>query len=450
MIDRYCRPEMAALWNEEFKFCSWLTVEVAILDAWAKVGAVPTADAQAVREAYDASLERVDGRVVGSRLINLARIHEIEAVFDHDLIAFVKSIEEQLGDEGSHLHFGVTSYDVEDTALAWRLVRALRLIRDGVAALRAAIHTRAKEHRDTVMMGRTHGVHAEPVTLGFKLCVWLDDLDRSVERIDELAPRLAVGKISGAVGTYANVTPDVERRVCELLSESDFPVTPAKVSTQIIARDRHAEAVCLLALIAGQLERMATEVRNLQRTEILELSEPFKQGQRGSSAMPHKRNPWRCETVSGLARVVRGMVIPALENITTWHERDLANSSVERVILPDAFQTVDFMLHRFRAIVEKMVVHDDNMARNVTLTQGVIYSQQVRLALTDSGLSYDQAYDLAQRYALQAWNERVPYRQLLEADPVVSEQLTSDQLDACFDPSYHLQHLGAVYERFGL
>ncbi len=431
MIERYCRPEMAAIWTDEAKFGSWLEVERAICAAWAELGVI-AADENALIQAADLT-------------IDLARIHEIEAVVDHDLIAFVKSITEQLGDEGRHVHFGVTSYDVEDTALALRLGRALSLVREGVVSLREVVRNLASQHKQTVMMGRTHGVHAEPITLAFKLCVWLDDLDRSLHRLDATAAQAKVGKISGAVGTYANVDPRVEQLVCSALD-----LTPARVSTQIISRDVHAEAMCVLALLAGQLERMATEVRNLQRTELLEVSEPFKQGQRGSSAMPHKRNPWRCETVSGLARVVRGNLIPALENIVTWHERDLANSSVERVVIPDSFQLVDWMLHRFANIIRGLNVHADNMRRNVALTMGVIHSQQVRLALSEAGLSYDEAYDLAQQYALQAWNERVPYRQLLEQDERVMATLTAADLDAAFDEGFHLKNLEAVYERFGI
>lgn len=431
MIERYCRPDMAAIWADEAKFGSWLEVEKAICAAWSELGVIPAED--------NAKIQAAD------LTINLDRIHEIEAVVDHDLIAFVKSITEQLGDEGRHIHFGVTSYDVEDTALALRMGRALSLVADGVGELREAIRQVAAQHKETVMMGRTHGVHAEPITLAFKLCVWLDDLDRSLKRLEATAAQAKVGKISGAVGTYANVDPRVEQLVCAGLG-----LTPAKVSTQIISRDVHAEVMCVLALLAGQLERMATEVRNLQRTELLEVSEPFKQGQRGSSAMPHKRNPWRCETVSGLARVVRGNLIPALENIVTWHERDLANSSVERVVIADNFQLVDWMLHRFANIVRGLNVHDDNMARNVALTMGVIHSQQVRLALSEAGLSYDEAYDIAQKYALQAWNERVPYRQLLEQDERVKATLTGEDLDAAFDASFHLKNLSAVYERFGI
>jgi len=404
---------------------------LAICRAWAKLGVIAPAE--------------VETLLAAEIKIDVARIEEIERTVDHDLIAFVKSVTEQLGDEGRHVHFGVTSYDVEDTALCLRMAKSLELVRSGVEDLRDVIWSLARKHKDTVMMGRTHGVHAEPITLAFKLCVWLDDLDRAIERIDQTLPRVRVGKVSGAVGTYANVDPRVEQYVCEALG-----LTPAPISTQIHSRDRHAEVVCLLALIAGQVERMATEVRNLQRTELLEVSEPFKTGQRGSSAMPHKRNPWRCETVSGLARVVRGYVVPALENELTWHERDLANSSVERVIIPDAFLAVDWLLHRFAGIIGGLNVHQDNMARNIALTQGVIHSQQVRLALSESGLSYDQAYDIAQKYALQAWNERVPYRGLLEADPVVAERLSAADLDSCFDLSHHLANLGVIYERFGL
>lgn len=431
MIDRYCRPEMTAVWDEAAKFGAWLEVELAVAAAWAELGVLPA--------------DEVAQILVAELTVRPERIQEIEATVDHDLIAFVQSITEQLGDEGRHLHFGVTSYDIEDTALGMRLRDSLMLVREGVVELRETIRERAREHRATVMMGRTHGVHAEPITLALKLCVWIDDLDRSLERIDQAMLRAAVGKISGAVGTYANVEPRVEQLVCDRLG-----LKPARISTQIVSRDRQAEVISILALLAGQLERMATEVRNLARTEILELSEPFRAGQKGSSAMPHKRNPWRCETVSGLARVVRGYLVPAFENILTWHERDLANSSVERVILPDAFLLVDWMLHRFRGIVSGMVVNTEAMQRNLDLTQGVIHSQQVRLALTEAGLGYEQSYEIAQKYALQAWNERRPYRALLEADPVVAATLTSEQLDACFDPSRHLKHLSEVYERFGL
>ncbi|NUQ01151.1 MAG: adenylosuccinate lyase [Armatimonadetes bacterium] len=431
MIERYSRPEMQAVWAEEAKFQSWLEVELAICAAWRELGVIPAADYAKIENA--------------TLRIDVDRIHEIEAVVDHDLIAFVKSITEQMGDEGRHFHFGITSYDVEDTALALRMTRGLEIIREGTKGLRHTIWERARENKGTIMMGRTHGVHAEPVTLAFKLCVWLDDLDRALERLELALERAKVGKVSGAVGTYANVDPRVERLVCMRLG-----LRPAPVSTQIIPRDVHAEVMCVLALLAAQLERMATEVRNLQRTELLEVSEPFKKGQRGSSAMPHKRNPWRCETVSGLARVVRGNLTPALEDIITWHERDLTNSSVERVVLPDNFLLVDWMLHRFQSIVRGLQVHPENMQRNVELTQGVIYSQQVRLALSEAGLSYDDAYDIAQKYALQAWNERTPYRQLLEQDPQVREKLSAAQLDACFDPTHHLKHLTAIYERFGL
>lgn len=435
MISRYTRPPMRDLWSEERKFAVWLEVEVAVAAAWAQIGALPADEVARIEAAHGA----------GQLAIRPERIAEIEATTEHDLIAFVQSITEQLGDEGRHLHFGVTSYDIEDTALGCRLRDALGLLREGLEALRAAILARAREHKQTVMMGRTHAVHAEPITFAFKLCVWMDDLDRSLERLEQLIPRVAVGKISGAVGTYANIPPEVEQLVCERLG-----LQPARVATQIVSRDRQAEGVALLALIAGQLERMATEVRNLARTEIFELSEKFGAGQKGSSAMPHKRNPWRCETVSGLARVVRGMLVPAFENILTWHERDLANSSVERVILPDAFCLVDWMLHRFRSIVEGLEVHVEQMARNVALTQGVIYSQQVRLALTEAGLSYEEAYAIAQKYALQAWSERRPYHELLEADPQVAALLTPAQLDAAFDPGFHLRWMDTIYERFGL
>jgi len=431
MIDRYCLPEMKRLWELENKYATWLKVEIAICEAWAELGVIPREAAEKIKTA--------------DLKIDVDRFLEIESVVRHDVIAFVQGITEQLGPEGQYFHFGVTSYDVVDTSLSLLLGQAADLLLEKLRTLRAAIYDRAKEHKYTLMIGRTHGVHAEPITLGFKLCVWLAELDRNLERLRTARRGINVGKISGAVGTYANVDPQVERLACARLG-----LAPAPISTQILQRDRHAEFLATLAILAASLEKFATEIRNLQRTEILEVEEPFRKGQKGSSAMPHKRNPITCEQLSGLARIVRANVIPALENIPTWHERDLTNSSVERVIIPDSCCLVDYLLDRFTQVVRGFTVSPERMQENLARTRGVIFSQQVRLALSEKGLTYDEAYDLTQQHALRAWEQGEDFQTLLLNDERVRGVLTPDEIAACFDTRRHLQHLDRIFERFQL
>ena len=428
MISRYTLPEMGAIWSEENKFRSWLDVELAVCDALEAMGRIPAGTAAEIR--------RKDPK------IDVARIEWLEKnETRHDLISFVRSITDQLGDEGKYIHFGVTSYDVEDPALSLRLRAASDLLTQGCERLIEAIRTRAREHKTTLMMGRTHGIHAEPITLGFKLAVWLAEMERHVERLAFARKMINVGKISGAVGTYANTDPEIEARVCAALG-----LEVAAVSTQILQRDRHAQFVMTLALLSSSLEKFATEIRNLQRTEIREVEEYFAEGQRGSSAMPHKRNPWVSEQVSGIARVVRGYVVPALETVVTWHERDLANSSVERIILPDSCILVDYQLQTFAGIVEKLTVYPENMKRSMDLMGGLTASQQVLLALIDKGATREEAYKSVQAAAMRSWKGE-PFREALAVDPAVTARLSPEEIEACLDPAYHLKHLDVIFDR---
>jgi adenylosuccinate lyase len=377
--------------------------------------------------------------------IDVARIEEIEREVRHDLIAFVKGVQETLGEEGKYLHFGVTSYDIEDPALALLLRQSADIIISDAEKLSDVIKRRAAEHKYTVMMGRTHGVHAEPITLGHKFAVWYWEMQRNLERLRAAREVINCGKISGAVGTYANVDPRVEEYVCRKLG-----LNPSPASTQILQRDRHAQFITTLAIVSSSLEKFATEIRNLQRTEIREVEEFFSEGQRGSSAMPHKRNPWNCETVSGLARVVRGYVIPALENITSWHERDLANSSVERVILPDACCAVNFQLRKFAEILDKLLVYPERMKQNLELTSGLIASQQVMLALVDKGLSREEAYTIVQKHAMDVWREGGSFKERLLSDARVAERLSAEELDELLAPERHLRNIDVIFERMGI
>jgi adenylosuccinate lyase len=370
---------------------------------------------------------------------------ELEREFEHDLLAFVRAMTENMGEEGRYVHMGVTSYDVEDTALGLILKRSCEILERDLDEAMDAVRQRAVEHKHTLMMGRTHGVHAEPITFGLKLLVWLSELERHKERLLAVKERVAAGKISGAVGTYATVDPRVEEIVLRNLG-----LNRPKVSTQILQRDRHAEYLCVLALIAASIEQFATEIRNLQRTEIAEVEEPFRAGQRGSSAMPHKRNPIRSERLCGLARLVRSMVIPALENIPTWHERDLTNSSVERVILPDASILTDYILRQFAAIVRGLVVKPENMRANLEKTQGVVFSQRVMLALVKKGWSREDAYKLVQQCAFEAIQQGRPFRFVLENRPEIRETLSPSELDELFDYGYFIRHVDEIFRRFGL
>lgn len=429
MIERYTRPEMARIWDLQHRTQKWLEVELAICDGLAEYGYIPREAAQKVRE---------------RARFDLQRMAELEKETRHDVMAFVRNVEENVGPEGRYVHYGITSYDVVDTALALLLRDSCDQLMARAQRLQEVIAQLAKEHKHTPMIGRTHGVHAEPITFGFKLAGWYDEMGRNLQRLQFTREMVSVGKISGAVGIHANVDPRVEEYVCAQLG-----LKPAPASTQIISRDVHATYLSTLSILAASLERFATELRNLQRTEILEVQEYFAPGQTGSSAMPHKRNPWNCETVSGLARVVRGYLIPALENIATWHERDLTNSSVERIILPDASILVDWMLWKLTDILEHLAVFPDHMQRNLQQLGGLVYSEHVMLALVGKGLSREQAYRLVQRHAARAW-EGADFQQSLKEDEEIRRVLSEEELDRCFDLQHHLRYLDVTFQRLGL
>lgn len=429
MIDRYTTPEMRALWEPENKTRRWLDVELAVCDGLAHFGLIPSEAATAIR-----SKARFD----------LGRMAELERETRHDLMAFVRNVSENVGPEARYLHLGITSYDVIDTALGMILRDAADLILHRCEVLANVIRRRAREEAATAMIGRTHGVHAEPITFGFKLAGWYAEIQRDITRLQAARDGIAVGKISGAVGTHANIDPRVEPYVCEKLD-----LAPDPASTQIVSRDRHAEFMSALAITSASIERWATEIRNLQRTEILEVQEAFAAGQTGSSAMPHKRNPWNSETVSGLARVVRGNLLAMLESVATWHERDLTNSSVERIVLPDSCLLVDWMLVKFTDILTNLQVNRETMRANIEMMRGLVFSENLMLALINKGLSREQAYKLAQRNASRAW-EGDGYQEALAEDPDVRAKLTDDEIASIFDLDHHLQHIELTLRKLGI
>ena len=430
MIDRYRRPEMARIWSREARYEAWLRVELAVCEVYGRRGLIP-ADAL--------------GRIKARARVSAERIDEIEKTTLHDVIAFLTDLEESLGADSRYVHMGMTSSDVLDTALALQLQQSAELLLAGLVRFRAAVRALALAHKDTLCVGRTHGVHAEPMSFGLKPALWYTEAGRNLERLKRAREAVRVGKISGAVGTFAHIDPDVEEEVCRLLG-----LEPAPVSTQIVQRDRHAEFASALAIIAASLEKVALEIRALQRTEILEAEEPFAEGQKGSSAMPHKRNPVACEQVCGLARLVRSNSLAALENVALWHERDISHSSVERVILPDSTILVDYMLHQMTRIIEGLQVYPERMKENMDRSFGLIYSQRVLLKLAEKGLPRQAAYELVQRSAMRAWRERTAFRDLLAADPEIMAKLTPGELDACFDPTWYLRNVDAVFSRAGL
>src|SRR5690625_2473842 len=430
MIERYTRPEMGKIWSEENKYNAWLEVEIAACEAWAELGEIPKEDAQKIREKASFDIER---------------IYEIEQETRHDVVAFTRAVSETLGNERKWVHYGLTSTDVVDTALSYLLKQANDILRADIERFIAVLKERAIEHQHTVMIGRTHGVHAEPTTFGLKLALWYEEMKRHLERFNEAANRVEFGKLSGAVGTYANIDPFVEEYVCKQLG-----LTPAPLSTQTLQRDRHAEYVSVLALIATSIEKFATEIRGLQKTETREVEEFFRKGQTGSSAMPHKRDPIASENMSGMARVVRGYMVTAYENVSLWHERDISHSSAERIILPDATIAVNYMLNRFTNVVKNLTVYPENMKRNIDKTFGVIFSQRVLLALIDKGLSREEAYNIVQPLAMEAWETETHFKQLLEQDRVVQTKLTSEELENCFDYTYHLKNVDFIFDRLGL
>ena len=429
MIGRYTRPEMGAVWSDEQKYANWLAVEIAVCEGWARRGRIPPAAMARIRTA---SCDR-------------DRMHEIEREVDHDLIAFLRATGESVGDAARYLHLGLTSSDVVDTALAMQVVAAGRLLADGLSRLIDVVGKQALAHRATVTIGRTHGMFAEPTTLGLKLAVWYDELRRHRARLELARADMAVGKISGAVGTHAHVPVDLEAEVCR-----DLGLTPAPASTQIIQRDRHAFFLSVLAGIGATLEKCATEVRHLQRSEVREAEEPFDPGNQGSSAMPHKRNPHASERISGLARLLRGYAATGLENVALWHERDISHSSAERVIFPDACIVLDFMLEEIADILERWVVYPARMRDNLNRSGGVVYSQPVMLALVDAGLDRQAAYAVVQRHARAAWDGGADFRKALADDPLVREHLDTAQLDRLFDPMAQLGEIDAVFARLGL
>lgn len=430
MIDRYTRPQMGRIWSQENKLQKWLQVEIAVAEAWAELGHVPPAALEHIRQAsYDVEAWR-----------------RYEREMHHDFNAFLRTVADSIGPEAaSYLHLGLTSYDVEDTALALLLLEAASLLQEDLEGLMAAVAERAREHRGTIMAGRTHGVHAEPTSFGLKLALWWDELRRHRERLQRAREEIGVGKISGAVGTHATVPPEVEERVCRRLGLGVAPVTD-----QVIARDRHAHFMATLALLAASLEKFATEVRHLQRTEVLEAEEPFAAGQTGSSAMPHKRNPEKCERICGLARLFRGYVTAALENVSLWHERDISHSSVERVVLPDACILLDYMLDLFTQVVRGLQVYPERMRRNLEASHGLVFSQRVLIALMEKGLPRPEAYRLVQRNAMRAWREERPFLELLADDPEVTAHLSRDELTSLFDPAYYLRYVDTIFARLGL
>jgi adenylosuccinate lyase len=428
VIARYCRPEMSRIWSEEGRLARWLEVELAALDGWVEVGAVPAADVATIR--------------AGSKVPTPERVAEIEQVTDHDLAAFVDAVAEQLGPEGRWVHYGLTSSDVVDTSLALQIRDAGELIVRGVDAALAAVVRRAEEHRRTICIGRSHGIHAEPTTFGWKLAGWAFELDRSRARLAQALETCRVGQLSGTVGTYAAIDPEVERIACERLG-----LEPDPVSTQVIARDRHAELLNALALCATSLDRFATEIRHLARTEVREVEEPFAAGMKGSSAMPHKRNPKVAERISGLARVVRAGAIVGLENVPLWHERDISHSSAERIVIPDAFLALDYMLDKFTWIVEGLVVYPERMERNVWASHGLFFSHRLLLALIESGLARDEAYQLVQRNAMRAWDEERDFLALIRGDADVTAHLDVQALDAVFDLGATVANVDQAFDR---
>ena len=416
---------MARIWSDESRLAGWFDVELAALDAWAEVGVVPADAVSAIR--------------AGAQVPTPDRVAEIERVTDHDTAAFVDAVTEQLGPEGRWVHFGLTSSDVVDTALSLQIQAAGRLIVDGIERALAAVVSRAEEHRHTICIGRSHGVHAEPTTFGWKLAGWAFELDRARSRVRTALEANRVGQLSGTVGTYAQVEPEVERIACERLG-----LEPDPLSTQVIARDRHAELLCTLALCATSLERFATEIRHLARTEVREVEEPFGKGMKGSSAMPHKRNPKVAERICGLARVVRASALVGFENVPLWHERDISNSSAERVVIPDAFLALDYMLDRLAWLVDGLVVDAGRMRRNLDASHGLVFSHRLLLALIEAGVARDDAYRLVQTHAMQAWEEERDFRQLVEADPEIATRV---DLDAVFDLQATVRHVDTVFER---
>ncbi|MBO8137165.1 MAG: adenylosuccinate lyase [Desulfotomaculum sp.] len=430
MIERYTLPEMKRIWSEENKFRKWLEVEIYACEALAELGKIPAEAVEVIKEKADFDVDR---------------ILEIESVVHHDVIAFTTCVAEYVGEESKYIHMGLTSSDVVDTAQSVRMKEAAEQILSRLEGLHKLLLEKAQEYRYTIMIGRTHGIHAEPMTFGLKMLLWAAEMERNIERLKKALEVISVGKISGAVGTYANIDPRVEAYVCEKLG-----LKPAKLSTQVLQRDRHAEYMNTLAVIGCTLEKMATEIRALQRTDIREAEEYFAKGQKGSSAMPHKRNPIITERITGMARLLRGYAVTAMENVALWHERDISHSSVERIIIPDATTTLDYMLKKMTDIIKNLLVYPEKMKHNMERTRGLVFSQRVLLALVDKGITRERAYELVQRNAMECWRTGTEFKELLAGDQDVMELLSPAELDELFEYSHYLRHIDEIYSRFGL
>ncbi len=430
MIDRYTRPPMGDLWSEEQKFQSWLDVELAACAAWSEIGAIPPEDVETLYDEADFDVDR---------------IHEIEKETKHDVVAFTRAVSETLGEEKKWVHYGLTSTDVVDTAYMVRIKKANSLIRTQRDGMIETLAEKAREHKHTLTMGRTHGVHAEPTTFGLKMARYYDEMNRQKERFERAAEEMRMGKLSGAVGTFAHIPPEVERLTCERLG-----LKPAPISTQVLSRDRHANYLSVIAGIGATLEKMAVEVRHLQRSEVREAEEAFSAGQKGSSAMPHKRNPVGSENITGCARLLRGYMNSEFDNVALWHERDISHSSVERIVLPDATTLLHYALRRFRGIIDGLVVYEDTMRENMEETYGLYNSQRLMLKLIDTGLNREEAYDRVQPLAMTAWEEERPFQAVVAESDAITEVLSDDEIEEAFDPTYHVRNVDRIFRRVGL
>lgn len=427
MIERYSREEMSNIWTDQNRYEAWLEVEILACEAWSKLGDIPAEDVKKIRQ---------------NAKVDVARAQEIEQETRHDVVAFTRQVSETLGEERKWVHYGLTSTDVVDTALSYVIKQANDIIEKDLERFIEVLAQKAKDYKYTLMMGRTHGVHAEPTTFGVKMALWYTEMKRNLERFKRVREEIEVGKMSGAVGTFANIPPEIEAYVCEHLG-----LDAAPVSTQTLQRDRHAYYIATLALIGTSMEKFAVEIRNLQKTETREVEEAFAKGQKGSSAMPHKRNPIGSENITGIARVIRGYVTTAYENVPLWHERDISHSSAERIMLPDVTIALDYGLNRFTNIVERLTVFEDNMLDNIDKTFGLIYSQRVLLALINKGLAREAAYDKVQPKAMESWETKTPFRTLIEQDESITELLTKEDLDECFNPKHHLNQVDTIFQR---
>ena len=430
MIERYSREEMSNIWTDQNRYVAWLEVEILACEAWSKLGDIPAEDVLKIRQ---------------NAKVDVNRAKEIEEETRHDVVAFTRQVSETLGEERKWVHYGLTSTDVVDTALSYVIKQANDIIEKDLERFIDVLAQKAKNYKYTLMMGRTHGVHAEPTTFGVKMALWYTEMKRNLERFKRVRKEIEVGKMSGAVGTFANIPPEIEAHVCENLG-----LDTAAVSTQTLQRDRHAYYIATLALISTSMEKFAVEIRNLQKTETREVEEAFAKGQKGSSAMPHKRNPIGSENITGIARVIRGYITTAYENVALWHERDISHSSAERIMLPDVTIALDYGLNRFTNIVERLTVFEDNMLANIDKTFGLIYSQRVLLALINKGLAREAAYDKVQPKAMESWETKTPFRTLIEQDSSITDLLSTEELDECFNPKHHLNQVDTIFKRAGL